>query len=322
MNLISMIKIVDLLKAYQKFIKGKRKKGDVQKFMLNFEEELNALFCEIENGEYKHGGYYHFRIFDPKPREIDKASVRDRIVHQLIYDYLAKIYDKSFYCHSYASRKEKGAHKAVSVFKSVNRKFSHNFRRPIFVLKCDIKKFFASVDKGILFSILKNKVDDQKYLWLIKQTIDSFIPELPRGIPLGNLTSQIFANIYLNELDRFIKHQLKIRYYIRYMDDFIILGREERELHIFSQMIDEFLETNLKVRMHADKVVIREINQGIDFLGYISFPHYCVLRTKTKKRILKRAKKENLTSYFGVLKHCRSHRLKTDLLKQCDIKSN
>ncbi len=314
-----MIQIADLLKAYQEFIKGKTGRADVQKFMLNFEEELNEIFSEIASDRYEHGGYQHFKIFDPKPREIDKASVRDRIVHRLIYDYLVKTYDKSFYYFSFASRKEKGAHKAVAVFREVIRKFSYNFRRPVFVLKCDIRKFFASIDKDILFSILQNKVNDEKYLWLIKQIINSFSPKSSRGIPLGNLTSQIFANIYLSELDRFVKHQLKIKHYIRYLDDFIILGREYNELYFLSQKINEFLARNLNLSLHFDKIITRKINQGMDFLGYVIFPYHILLRTKTKRRMFKRITEKNLASYLGVLKHCRSYKLRMALLKQCNV---
>lgn len=321
-----MICLIDLLKAYQKFIKGKTAKEDVRGFMFNFEQEIFRLFSDISSGKYRHGGYEHFRIFDPKLREIDKAEVRDRIIHQLVFDYLEKIYDRTFYFHSYAARNGKGTHMAIKFLYGMICKENKGFRKNIFILKCDIKQFFATIDKDILLKIITRKEIDAEHLYLIEEIIKSFKPESRRGIPLGNLTSQIFANIYLNELDRFIKHILKIKYYIRYMDDFVILGDNENNLREISRKIEEFLDGKLNIKLHPRKIIIRKYRQGIDFLGYVILPYYRVLRTKTKKRILKKIKQkhqdlrnkliskesfnQSLQSYFGVLKHCNEYKIK------------
>ena len=134
--------------------------------------------------------------------------------------------------------------------------------------------------------------------------------ERVKGLPIGNLTSQLFANIYLNELDQFIKHRLKIKHYLRYCDDFVILNSSEMTLRKCHWQIEKFLKENLKLKLHPSKIIFRKLNQGIDFLGYVVLPHYRVLRTKTKKRMLKRINEKNLASYSGLLKHCNSFRLR------------
>ena len=324
-----MINQIDLILAYYKFIRGKRKKKDIQEFMLDVEYELVELFKNIFRKNYHHGKYEHFKIFDPKQREIDKAAVKDRVVHQLIYDYLVKIYDKKFYFHSYAARKGKGTHRAINILYKMIVSDSLSFRRNIFIAKCDIEKFFANIDKEILLELIQREIIDQDYLYLIEETIDSFKYNFP-GIPLGNLTSQVFANIYLNELDRFIKHDLKLRHYIRYMDDFIIIEKNTSELLKTIFKIENFLKHKLHIGLHVDKIIIRKLSWGVDFLGYVQLPQWRILRTATKKRIFKKIKlkikklknseidknsfNQAIQSYFGVLKHCSSFKLKQEIL--------
>lgn len=141
-------------------------------------------------------------------------------------------------------------------------------------------------------------------------------PTFGWGIPIGNLTSQLFANIYLNELDQFIKHELKIKFYLRYCDDFVILENDIEKLQNTVFRIEDFLNCQLKLNLHHDKIVIRKRRQGIDFLGYIILPHYQVLRTKTKKRMFKRINHRNLSSYLGLLKHCNGYKVKSEILKK------
>ncbi len=320
-----MIQKQDILQSYQKFIKGKRKKIDVCNFILKSEEEINLLYKEIKERRYKHKGYSHFRIFDPKLREIDKASVRDRVVHQLVYDELVKIFDRTFYFHSYAARKGKGLHKAVNFLEKSIKIATNKCKKNVFILKCDIKKFFASIDKNILYDLILKKNIENDCLYLVREIIKSFNPGIKKGVPLGNLTSQIFANIYLNELDRFVKHNLKIRYYGRYMDDFIIIGQNKEWLEEKAREIDYFLEKQLNLQLHPDKVIIKKSMQGIDFLGYVQSPYWRILRIKTKKRmfrnlslkynflkqglISKKSFNYSVQSYLGVLKHCYFHNL-------------
>ena len=193
------------------------------------------------------------------------------------------------------------------------------------MLKCDIKKFFDSVDQGVLMVLLQKRIKDNNALWLIGQIIKSF----SRGLPLGNITSQLFANIYLNELDKFIKHQLQVKYYIRYCDDFVILSGNKEYLEGLICKIDNFLKTKLALSLHPNKVTIRPYRQGIDFLGYVSFPNHTVLRPKTKKRMFKKLAslhgrllageikrtrfEQALNSYLGMLSHCNAYGIATKL---------
>ncbi|MEK7565314.1 MAG: reverse transcriptase domain-containing protein, partial [Patescibacteria group bacterium] len=190
--------------AWREFKKGKRKRLDVQEFEFNLEDNLFQLHSELKNKKYKHGQYIPFYVTDPKLRHIHKAMVRDRVLHQAVFRVLYPIFDRNFIFYSYSCRINKGTHKAVTRLETFCRKLSQNNTRNIFALKCDIKKFFDSIDQAILINLIQVKVKDNNAMWLIDEIIKSF----PQGLPLGNVTSQIFANIYLNELDQFVKHSL------------------------------------------------------------------------------------------------------------------
>lgn len=303
-----MITQVDILKAYKKFIESKSKKLDVVNFNIKIEEKLVSLFQDIANNRYCHGGYEKFYLYDSKKREIHKASVRDRIVHQLVYDYLVSIYDRIFYFHSYAARREKGIHKAVAAFQKMAYDASRGFTNQVFILKLDVIKFFANIDKARLFQSIKAKAADMQYLKLIEEIIFSYQPHLSAGIPLGNLTSQIFANIYLNELDYFIKQKLNIKHYIRYMDDLLIVSANKGALSDYQRLVDEFLRDELKLELHPSRQW--GMSQGVDFLGFVICKHHTVLRPKTKRRMLRLANNRNLPSYLGLLSHCQSYELR------------
>ena len=159
-----------------------------------------------------------------------------------------------------------------------------------YCLQCDVSKYFDSTDHQILFSLLRKKIADQKVLWLIKIIVESSNKESGRGIPIGNLTSQLFANVYLNELDQFAKHQLRIKYYIRYMDDFLILANSKKEIHRIKKQIQEFLWNELKLELHSKKANVFPVEKGMDFLGYQIFENYRLLRKSTVKRFIKRTK--------------------------------
>ncbi|MFH1308655.1 MAG: reverse transcriptase domain-containing protein [Patescibacteria group bacterium] len=326
-NYDDLITLENLFLSWKEFKKGKSKRKDVQEFEFNLEDNIFQLYYELKDKTYKHSNYSSFFIQDPKLRHIHKAKIKDRIVHHLIAKYLEQVFNKSFIFDSYSCRKNKGTHKAVNRLKSFCLKKSKNNKINFYYLKCDIKKFFDNLDHNILINILKRKIEDKDILNLIEEIINSFY----KGIPLGNLTSQWFANIYLNELDRFIKHKLKIKYYLRYTDDFVILNKSKKDLEKLISVIEKFLRTNLKLSLHPDKITIRKYNQGIDFLGYVVLPYYIVLRTKTKKRIFKKIKlrikqfknnqiveqclNQSIQSYFGVLKHCNSYKLRRELEK-------
>lgn len=226
--------------------------------------------------------------------------------------------------------KNKGTHRAVKKLYCFIRKVSKNYTRPCFALQLDIKKFFESVDHKILLEIIKKKTQDKNLLWLIENILSSFSPE--KGIPIGNLTSQLFANIYLSELDQFMKHTLKAKYYLRYADDFVILSENKDFLEKQIPLLNKFLEAKLKLSLHEEKIRIRKYSQGIDFLGYICLPHHVLPRTKTKRRIFKRMEdkikdfnnekisevslNQAIQSCLGFFSHADSYRLTQTLKNQ------
>lgn len=323
-----LISFENIFQAFYEFRKGKSKRKDVQLFERNLEDNLFELHTGLVNRAYRHGDYQSFYVNDPKQRHIHKASVLDRIVHRLLYTFLYKLFDKSFIHDSYSCRLGKGTHKGVKRLEKFVRKVSKNYTSSCWALKCDIKKFFASIDHQILLNLLKKKIKDKNILWLLSEVIESFSGEgalvsqgVPlrgyKGIPLGNLTSQIFANVYLNELDQFVKHKLKVRYYLRYADDFIFLSWDKDTLQRTIVPIGDFLKDKLRLDLHPNKIIIRRLDNGIDFLGYIVLPHYILPRTKTKKRIFRKLKEkiglgnfnQSLQSYLGYLRHANSFEL-------------
>jgi retron-type reverse transcriptase len=309
-----IISLENLFTAWREFLKGKRKRGDVAIFSEYLSENIYNLHLELRGQTYRHGGYKAFNISDPKPRNIHKASVRDRLLHHAIYRKLYPYFDKKFIYDSYSCRIGKGTHKAMDRFKSFFHKESKNNTKTCYVLKCDIKKFFASINHETLLAILASYRLDQDTLCLLKQVIKSFNSgKEGQGLPLGNLTSQLLVNIYMNEFDQFIKHNLKIKYYIRYADDFVILSGDKTYLKTLIPEIKYFLENKLKLALHPNKVSIETFSSGIDFLGWIHFSDHRVLRTTTKRRMLKRLKEyntpETVASYVGLLKHGNAHKL-------------
>ena len=288
----------------------------MQEFEFNLEDNLFQLQRELTVKTYQHSNYTSFYIKDPKLRLINKACVRDRVLHHAIFRVLYQIFDKSFVHDSYSCRLGKGTHKAVNRLERFSLKLSKNNKDNFFCLKCDVKKFFDSINQNILLKLMERKIEDNDTLWLVEKIVKSF----DKGLPLGNVTSQLFANIYLNELDQFVKHNLKEKYYLRYCDDFLILSCDKNELLKLIKPLNEFLKTNLNLLLHPNKIILRKYSQGIDFLGYVVRPHYRALRTKTKRRILRKAEKGkitelNLPSYFGVLGHCRGHAIRQLIIK-------
>lgn len=287
------------------------------------EENLFLLNEQLINKTYIHDPYESFYICDPKRRHIHKASVRDRVLHQAVFQILYLIFDKHFIYDSFSSRNYKGTHLGVERLFSGIRKESKNWKVKCFTLKCDVRKFFDFINHGILFDLIKRKIKDRDTLWLIRVFLESFETEKGKGLPLGNVTSQLFANIYLNELDQFVKHTLKARYYFRYCDDFVIVHKNREFLEKYLVQIKEFLLDSLLLELHPHKVEIRKVAQGIDFLGYIVLPHAVILRTKTKRRILRKINDKNVQSYLGVLSYCRARKLREYVIsvaKECNLK--
>jgi len=314
----NIISIENLLEAWKEFLRGKRGKKDVQEFSLNLMDNIFALHNDLFNHSYKHGTYQAFKINDPKPRDIHKASVRDRLVHHAIYRALYPFFAKTFIADSYSCQIGKGTHRAINRFRQFSRIVSKNSTRTCWILKCDIKKFFASIDHAILIDILRQRISDHDALWFFQEIIESFKTEPGRGLPLGNLTSQLLVNIYMNEFDQFAKHKLKAKYYIRYADDFAMFSEDREWLQELITVIENFLSLKLKLKLHQDKVFIKTLSSGVDFLGWIHFADHQVLRTATKRRMMRRLEQNKslatVNSYLGLLKHGNAYKIKRNYL--------
>ena len=311
----------NLLEAWREFLKGKRRKRDIQEFSMRLIDNLISLHRDLSNHNYKHGSYQAFNICDPKPRNIHKANVRDRLVHHAIYRILYPFFDKIFIADSYSCRIDKGTHKAIKRFREFYFKVSKNNTRTCWVLKCDVRKFFANIDHKVLMDILGQYIIDQRVIGLLQEIIGSFYSsEIGVGLPLGNLTSQLLVNIYMNEFDQFVKHKLKIRYYIRYADDFVIFSDNKEWLEEIIPPISNFLNEKLELELHPEKIFVKTVASGIDFLGWVHFSDHRVLRTSTKRRMVKRIgkilKPVTLNSYFGLMSHGNTKKLQREVYKK------
>ncbi|WP_427340947.1 reverse transcriptase domain-containing protein [Caloranaerobacter sp. DY30410] len=338
-------KIYDFENLYQAYLearKNKRYRQDVLEFTANLEENLIQIQNELIWKTYKVGRYREFYIYEPKRRLIMALPFKDRVVQWAIYRILNPLFDKTFIEHSYACRVGKGTHAAADRLQYWLRKVS---RKPEkwYYLKLDISKYFYRVDHDVLIKILQNKIKDKDLIWLLKVIIDSNGMKfgLPlgaepgecerisgKGIPIGNLTSQLFANTYLNELDKYCKHELKVKYYIRYMDDVIILHNDKKYLHEIKNLIEIFLNESLKLHLN-NKTAIRPISVGIPFVGFRVWATHRKMKKKSVKKIKKRLKfikkeyeagriefdKVNATvqSYLGIMKHFNSYNLRKKL---------
>ena len=315
----NIISVENLLEAWKEFLKGKRNKKDVQKFWYRLSDNILALHADLKNKTYTHGAYHAFNISDPKPRNIHKATVRDRLLHHAIYRQLYPFFDQTFIHDSYSCRKLRGTHRAMNRFKEFAYKASKNNTKTLWILKCDVRKFFASIDQKVLNDTLQKYIMDTNVVWLIQRVTQSFESTgVGKGMPLGNLTSQLLVNVYMNEFDQFVKHTLKAKYYIRYADDFVVMSRDKNCLFEILCKISAFLEEKLMLKLHHDKVSIKTFASGVDFLGWVHFPDNRVLRTSTKQRMFRRLtenpKDETVASYLGLLKHGNTEKLRRKVL--------
>ena len=227
-----MISPERLFEAWYEFKKGKSARRDVQEFGRHAEKHIFKLRRELISGTYRHSPYESFFVHDPKRRHIRKASVRDRLVHHTLHMTLRQIYEPRLYSGVYSNRIGKGTHRAVDALQSAVWKVSKNLKRPCWALKCDIKRFYDSVDHEILKGTLAKVIHDDRVLHLLSHVIDSFHVEgtVGKGAPIGNLTSQIFTNIYLNSFDQYVKHALRVKHYLRFADDCLFLAPSRHEL--------------------------------------------------------------------------------------------
>ncbi|MEK7091530.1 MAG: reverse transcriptase/maturase family protein [Patescibacteria group bacterium] len=303
-----IISIENLLLTWERFLRGKKHKKDVIKFQAELGTNVASLYTDLKNKTYIHGLYSAFNISDPKPRNIHKATVRDRVVHHLIYKEIYWYFHFRFIYDSYSCRLNKGTHRALNRFQGFARNVSKNHSRTCFVLKGDIKKFFASIDHDVLMKVLDRHIVDPDIRWLIDQVISSFYTTAPGvGLPLGNLTSQLLVNVYMHEFDMYLKQELRVKYYLRYADDFVILSDDKKYLEEILPKLHVFLNEKLRLTLHEHKVYIKTYDSGVDFLGWIHFPHHRQIRTTTKRKVTRNMlgypKMETINSYRGLLGH-------------------
>ncbi len=271
----------NLLLAFYNSKKGKTKRRYIKRFQKHLKENLTKLQRELLNQTYEPHKLKPFVLRDPKTRKISKSAYRDRVVHHSLCNLIVPDFDKDFIYDSHANRIGKGTLKAIERFDKFKRIVSKNNTRECFVLKADIKHYFDEIDHQILINIIKRKIKDERVIWLIEKILA--VNKKTKGMPLGNLTSQFFANLYLNELDQFVKHKLKAKYYIRYVDDFVILHEDKKQLEKWKIEIDNFLKERLDLELHPSKSNVLKLNSGINFLGFRIFYHYRLIRKNNLK---------------------------------------
>jgi len=275
----------NLERSFKGARKGKTNKNYVIEFEQRLKENLLQLRTELLMQTYDPQPLVTFILRDPKTRKISKSAFRDRVVHHAICNIIEPHFDKRFIHDSYANRLGKGTLNAIKRFDKFKRKVSKNNTKECYVLKADIKSYFDTVNHKILLQILGKRIKDERRLWLIRKIFDNHhCQDKNKGMPLGNLTSQFFANVYLNEFDQFIKHKLRTKYYIRYVDDFVILHPSKRLLFDYKNKIDQYLRKKLDLRLHPDKSKVLKLEKGIEFLGFRIFYHHKLLARKNLQR--------------------------------------
>jgi retron-type reverse transcriptase len=271
--------------AYRRARKHKTLKPYVIEFGRNLEDNLLLLRTELLIHSYKPMPLKTFILCDPKTRKISKSDFRDRVIHHALCNIIEPLFEKGFIYDSYANRKGKGVLKALDRFDRFKMIVSRNNTLPCFVLKADIKHYFDMVDHEMLVGILRDKIGDVRVIWLIRTILANHTTkEQGKGMPLGNLTSQFFANVYLNELDQFVKHKLRARCYIRYVDDFVMLCKSKEALEYYKEEVSRFLREKLALSLHPEKSRIFPIYRGTDFLGLKVFAHHKVVQKKNIRK--------------------------------------
>ncbi len=337
----------NLYEAYKSARKDKSYRDDVLKFTANLEENLITIQNELIWKTYEIGKYREFYVFEPKKRLIMALPFRDRVVQWAIYRLLNPIFDMSFIGHSYACRQGKGPHSAADKLQYWLRYLDRK-EEEYYYLKLDISKYFYRVDHEVNDKIIQRKIKDRDLMWLLRKYFEN--DEVPfglplgvepgectwferlfdKGMPIGDLMSQLRANIQLNPLDQFCKHDLKLRRYIRYMDDFIILHHDKKYLHYIKNEIESFLNNELELHLN-DKTCISPCSKGVKFVGYTIFATHRKMKKKTVLRMKRRLKylqeaytkgevsfekvNASVQSYLGLLEHCDSYNLQKKLLE-------
>jgi RNA-directed DNA polymerase len=355
---------VDLFQAYYHARKNKRGTRSSIAFEMNYEQNLLELGRELLSGNYKIGRSICFISFKPLQREIFAADFRDRIIHHLIFDYINHIFERSFIYDSYSCRLDKGTSLGIKRLDHFIRSCSKNYKKDCYILKLDLKGYFMSIDKNILYQKLETKINnftgicrfDRPWLLaLIKQVIfhdptkdceirgkkenwqglprskSLFWVDKDKGLPIGNLTSQLFGNVYLDDFDHFVKYKLNCKYYGRYVDDMVIVDQDKERLKSIIILIRQYLKDELALELHPRKIYLQHYKKGISFLGAILKPYRKYIRNNTKgnyyrkirywNQILQNNKNNlpkdyqykfvsSLNSYLGILNKFQTYKLR------------
>jgi RNA-directed DNA polymerase len=324
-NLFSqMVSFENLLISTKKAARGKKKSLSVSSFYFNLENELITLQASLSSKSYQPKGYRQFEIFEPKPRKICSADFVDRVVHHAVCGVLDPLFERRMIFDSYACRVRKGAHRAIARCQEFTRKYAY-------FLKCDISKYFDSIDHKVLKEILRRIIKDQSVLSLLDLIINYPVPgqDSGKGLPIGNLTSQYFANLYLGELDHFIKQNLRVKGYLRYMDDFLCFAHSKQELNFWLAQIRVFLDEKLSLKLKEKVVQIAPVSNGVPFVGFRIFPGLIHVRRENLVRFRNKIREQetkfergeqNETDYLNSIRsriahltHAQSMNLRKDL---------
>ena len=340
--------VSDIFKAYYDCRKAKRNSNSALVFEMNLERNLMDLYYEVVSGQYTPGRSICFVVEHPKVREVWAAQFRDRIVHHLLYNQIADRFHRAFIHHSYACIPGKGIHAAVDAMEAASRSVTQNYTRPGFVLKMDVENFFVSINKLILLDQLTARVPEPFWLQLattvlmhdpvqnvIIKSRPGLMAKVPAhkslfnaggmGLPIGNLSSQFFANVYMDQLDQFAKHQLRIKHWFRYVDDIVVIGRSGQDLAALAPKVDGFIQQSLRLKLHPRKTSVQPVANGFDALGYVVRPHAKYVRRQTVQNAfsqlggLCRSKApapkvvQTANSYFGVLRQANAFKTRARL---------
>jgi len=274
----------NLLLAHRRTAKGKRGREPAARFEYHLEDNLIGLQAELQDKIYRPGAYDSFYIHEPKRRLISAAPFRDRVVHHALCNVIEPLFERSFICDSYANRVGKGTHRAVDRAQAFARRFRY-------VLPCDLCQFFPSIDHGVLRTVLRRVVHDRDVMWLMDRILDSGVGVLseeyqmvffpgddlfaalrPRGLPIGNLTSQFWANCLLNPFDHFVKRELRCPAYLRYVDDLLLFGDDKEQIWAWKEAIVGRL-ARFRLTLHEERAQVRPVTEGFPFLGFVVYPH-------------------------------------------------
>jgi len=300
----SIYNFENLYLAFRAARKGKRQRSAVASFEFDLEHNLLRLESELRDQSYRPGSYTNFYIYEPKRRLVSAAPFRDRVVHHALCQVIEPIWEMRFIDTSFACRVGKGTHRALDQCHAWVRKYPYAFHG-------DIVKYFPSIDHQILRGLLARRIADRQTMWLIDRILDSgagilageypmtyfpgddlFAAARPRGLPIGNLTSQFWANVYLHELDRFVKHQLRCPAYLRYMDDFVLAAEDKARLQVWKDAVRDFLATHLRLVLHPKKSLVFPARVGVDFCGFHIYPSRRRLRRSNVRRFVSRLRRQ------------------------------